>query len=247
MSATTRSFAAIALVALLAGCGDDSPQSSADAGDGNAQTPVRSSSSGSAEAAQQDAEPIDVAALEAKGYAIGDIVLGDPNAPVTMIEYASLTCPACKAFHSETLPAIKRDYINTGKLKLVLRELHGHRIGLDASALARCAGPDRFYAFLDVLFSRQNNYRTQDRAENLAELARIGKLGGLSKEKVEACLSDTNYLNKLYQDSVANVEKDQVPATPYLIIQPGPDQETIRGAAPAEQLSAAIDAFLPAE
>ena len=234
----SRGLAAVFLLAALAACGEEGDVSRT-----ASSTPVEASSgAGTAQAAPV----IDREALEAKGYAIGDVVLGDPKAPVTLIEYASLTCPACKAFHSNTLPSIKRDYINTGKVKLIIRELHGARIGLYGAALARCAGPDRYYAFVDVLFSRQDNYRTQDPAANIAELRRIGKLGGLSPEKIDACLNDNVYLNALYQDSIANLEKDDVPATPYLIVQPGDGQKTFRGAIDAATLGEALDGFVAA-
>ena len=237
MIAPFRGLAALILLAALAACGDEggaTPKA--------ASTPTKATKISNTDA--DDAPPIDREALKAKGYAIGDVVLGDADAPVTIIEYASLTCPACAAFHKNTLPSLKRDYINKGKVKLIIRELHGARIGLYASALARCSGPDRYYAFMDVLFRRQDNFRTQDSAENVAELRRIGKLGSLTDEKIDACLNDNLYLNALYRDTLANIEKDEPPATPYLIIQPGDGQKTFRGAVGPEQLGEAIDSFL---
>lgn len=233
-----RSLAVAAIAILLTACGDEGGSSKATADESSSKPPAQNAS-------ESAPEPrVDVEALTAKGYVIGDVTLGDASAPVTIIEYASLTCPACKAFHEGTLPTFKKEYIETGKVKLIMRELHGAEIGLQAAALARCDGPDRFYAFLDVLFSRQDNYRTQDPAANVAELKRIGKIGGLSAERIDACLTDTGYLTALYQESVRNIEKDKVPATPYLIIQPGPDEKTVRGAMGSEALAEIVDGFL---
>ncbi|MEL6980271.1 MAG: thioredoxin domain-containing protein [Pseudomonadota bacterium] len=245
--------AAAALIIGLAACGQDQ---SADAGGVDAATEAASAAvanaaeatvaATSADGAEETAEGAASAdaALADKGYALGDVVLGSPDAPVTMIEYASLTCPACQAFHELTVPTLKKEYIETGKLKLIVRELHGARIGLDATAVARCGGADKYHAFLDLMFSRQENYLTQDRAANLEELRRIGKVGGLSAERIEQCLTDEAYLNELFRFSRENVEADEVPATPYLILQPGPDQQTIRGAVGPDELSDTIDALI---
>ena len=236
MQAPRRGLAALALLAILAACGEESD---------NPLNAASSSVANAAESGSADAAPaIDVEELKAKGYAIGDVVLGEADAPVTLVEYASLTCPACRAFHSNTLPAIKKNYVNTGKVKVIVREVHGARIGLYAAALARCAGPDRYHAFLDVLFQRQPNYITQDPDANIAELRRIGKIGGLSTEQVEACLNDNVYLNAIYRESLRNLEVDEVPATPFLILQPGEGQKTFRGAVGADQLGEAIDELI---
>ncbi|MEM9725199.1 MAG: thioredoxin domain-containing protein [Pseudomonadota bacterium] len=230
---------ALALAAALAACSSEQPGSGASASDsGAASTPVATQAQ--AQAAASNA--VDFEALEAKGYAIGDIMLGDPDAPVTLIEYASLTCPACKDFHDNTLPAVKRDYIDSGKVKMVVREMYRFRIGLYAAAIARCAGPDKYHAFLNVIFDRQDNFRTQDERANLEELRRIGKIGGLSPEAIDACLTDNAYLNALLQQNAEAIEADGVQATPWLIVEaPGGEREVIRGAAGASQLGTAID------
>lgn len=258
----TRPMMAAAMAALLVGlaaCSESdsagvqaesetaAPASAAETASAGAETGAVSAAAAAAaqEASSQAVTTGDVdEALADKGYALGDIVLGSPDAPVTMIEYASLTCPACQAFHERTVPTLKQEYIDTGKLKLIVRELHGARIGLDATAIARCDGADKYHPFLNLLFSRQENYLTQSRSANLEELRRIGKVGGLSTERIEQCLTDEAYLNEIYQFSREHVERDQVPATPFLILQPGPDQQTIRGAVGAEELSEMIDGLL---
>lgn len=240
VGAMRRGGLAVALIALVAACGEDAsntPQAAEPAATPQAMAQT------DATTATEIADAGDVEVTE-EGYALGDIVLGDPDAPVMMIEYASLTCPHCATFHRSTLPSIKENYIDTGKVKLVIRELHGHRIGLYAAALARCAGPDKYYAFMDVLFARQEAFLTQDDAANMAELRRVGKLGGLSNEEVEACFNNEDYLRTLLSTSQANLDADQVPATPYLIIQPGPEQQTVRGSVGPAELGAMLDTAL---
>src|SRR5689334_24538334 len=87
-----------------------------------------------------------------------DHVLGKAEAPVTIFEYASLTCPHCAAFDQETLPKIKENWIDTGKAKLVFRDYPLDQAALKAAMLARCAPPDRFYGFIDVLFQSQTSW-----------------------------------------------------------------------------------------
>ena len=84
--------------------------------------------------------------------ALKDRILGDPNAPITMIEYSSLTCSHCRKFHAEILPKIKKNYIDTGKLKLIYRDFPFDQLGLLATVMARCAPPKRYFGFIDVLF-----------------------------------------------------------------------------------------------
>jgi hypothetical protein len=84
-----------------------------------------------------------------------DFIFGKETAPVTLVEYASLTCPHCAQFHQNTLPAIKKEYIETGKVKLVYRDFPLDQLALSGSMIARCAGRDRYYAFIDVMFAQQ--------------------------------------------------------------------------------------------
>lgn len=179
--------------------------------------------------------------LVAAGYAIGDIPLGSPDAPVTVIEYVSLTCPHCRTFHEGPYPEIKERYVDTGQVRFIVRELYGDRAGLFASAIARCAGPDRFHAFLDVIFERQPVWATSATFEDLlSELRGIGRLGGLSDARIDECLNDEDYLRALFSTAQEHLARDEVPATPYFLI----NGEPIRGAASLEQMSAALDEAL---
>ena len=122
-----------------------------------------------------------------------EMVLGDPNAPVTIIEYSSLTCPHCASFHINTLPQVKERYIDTGEARLFYRDFPFDRASLLAAAIARCAGRERFFVFLDVLFRTQDAWsRDPDPAK---ALAKVGRLGGLSNEAIDACFADQALLD----------------------------------------------------
>ena len=119
---------------------------------------------------------------------VGEVFLGDPNAPVTIIEYASLTCPHCAAFHKETLPGLKARYIDTGKVKLSFRDFPLDENAVRASMLAHCAGPERYYRFLDVFFAQQASWAGA--RDPVAALKQLAKLGGMSEEAATTCLAD---------------------------------------------------------
>src|SRR5689334_23792973 len=111
-----------------------------------------------------------------------DHVLGKADAPVTIIEYASLTCPHCAAFDRETLPKLKEKWIDTGKAKLVYRNFPFDKPALQAAMIAACAPSDRYFNFIDVLFQQQQQWATAQ--DPVAALTRIAKLGGLSDAQV---------------------------------------------------------------
>src|ERR1700746_1448533 len=118
-----------------------------------------------------------------------DRILGNPEAPITIVEYASLTCPHCAHFANEVLPELKKKWIDSGKAKLVLRDFPLDEPALRAAMIARCAPPDRFYAYVDTLFAAQDKWvMARDYRE---ALARLVKLGGMSQDEFDNCLKNT--------------------------------------------------------
>ncbi len=170
---------------------------------------------------------------------LSERVLGDPDAPITILEYSSLTCPHCATFHAQTLPELKKQYIDTGKAKLMFRDFPFDAVGLRASMLARCSNPDRYFGFLDVLFKSQDKWaRAQD---PLKALAQTGKLAGVGQEQFDACMANETLINKLLERRMEAEQKYQVNSTPSFIISKGDVTERVEGAQPLEVFARAID------
>lgn len=179
------------------------------------------------------------ASAQDKEWASGTLVMGDPNAPVTMVEYASMTCPHCAAFHTGVLKDIKEKYIDTGKVKLEFREFPFDALGLRAAMLARCAGPNRVFGMLDVLFKQQLVWaRSQD---PMAELSRLGRLGGVSQSRFDACMQDQELADAVLANRLEGQEKMQVDSTPTFFI----NGDKINGTQALEVYEEAIEKHLP--
>jgi protein-disulfide isomerase len=145
-----------------------------------------------------------------------DRILGKPDAPITIIEYASLTCPHCAHFTNEILPELKKKWIDTGKAKLVLRDFPLDEPALRAAMIARCAPPDRFYAYVDTFFATQDKWvMAKDYRE---ALARIVKLGGMSQDEFDNCLKNTNLENKIVEGRLVASKELDVNSTPTFFI-----------------------------
>lgn len=145
-----------------------------------------------------------------------DRILGDPNAPIEIVEYSSLTCPHCRQFHIDILPELKKNYLDTGRAKLVYRDFPFDQLGLMAAILARCAPPSRYFQFLDVLFQNQEKW-TRD-ADPVKALARIGTLGGLSETDFKACTNNQAIVDGVLQSRLEAGNRYEVNSTPSFII-----------------------------
>ena len=180
-----------------------------------------------------------VAQAAEKNDPLSERVLGDPNAPITILEYSSLTCPHCASFHANTLPQLKKDFIDTGKVKLVFRDFPFDRAALQASMLARCSNPERYFGFLDVLFKSQNKWAgASDPAQALAQ---TGKLAGVGDQQFKECLANEALANKLIERRLEAEQKYQVQSTPTFVIMRGDTVEKIVGAQPIAEFARVID------
>jgi len=169
-----------------------------------------------------------------------DMVLGSPDAKVTIVEYASLTCPHCATFHVNTVPALKAEYIDKGLVKLIYRDFPLDGLALRAAMMAQCAGPDRYFGFLDLLFSRQQAWTTNK--DPLAGLAAIGKMGGMSEEQFQACMNDKSIEQAVLSDALEGDKTYAVRATPTIFI------DGLRyGGMSIEQMRAVLDPILAAK
>jgi len=142
--------------------------------------------------------------------------LGDAKAPVTVVEYASLTCPHCADFANNTFPAFKQKYIDTGKVHYIYRDFPFDQAGLRAAMMVRCAGPERFFGLLEILFKSQTSWAAA--ADPIAELAKIGRLAGLSKEEFDACMGDKALMDGILKGEMEAQDKLKVEATPTFIV-----------------------------
>jgi len=169
--------------------------------------------------------------------ALPDLVLGKADAPVTIIEYASMTCPHCANFHKTTYPALKSKYIETGKVRFIFREFPLDDLAVTASMLARCAGAEKSMALIDVLFASQDKWATRD---PIPALLQIAKQAGFTQASFDTCLKD----QKLYNDILAVRERGskefKVESTPTLFV----NGKLQKGGATIEELDKLIQPLL---
>ena len=144
-----------------------------------------------------------------------DHVLGDPNAPITLIEYASLTCLHCAHFDTEILPELKKKWIDTGKVKLVYRDFPLDQVAAKAAQIAECAAKDRYFGVIDLIFAGQRTWAAA--ADPIAELAKPLRIAGLGEAEIKACLANEAMSNAVISDYKSG-EALGVNSTPTLII-----------------------------
>jgi protein-disulfide isomerase len=167
-----------------------------------------------------------------------EMVVGDANAPVTMIEYASLGCPHCANFHFNTYPEIKKNYIDTGKVKLVYRDFPLGRPALAAALIARCSGSQRYFGMVEVFFRSQKQW---SHAQNpLDELKKTARFGGMSSSDVDACLSNQAILDHIQDLARTGQSEHKIQATPSFVI----GGETISGGLPYADMKVYLDKAL---
>ncbi|MEE4187795.1 MAG: DsbA family protein [Roseobacter sp.] len=149
-----------------------------------------------------------------------EMAIGNPDAPVTVIEYASYTCPHCARFHEGPFKQLKADYIDTGKINFVYREVYFDRFGLWASMIARCAGSrEAFFGMSDLIYQGQSEWaRAGDNAAIIDELRKIGLLAGLDADAMEACLQDADKAETLMAWYQQNATADGIESTPSFVI-----------------------------
>ncbi len=171
--------------------------------------------------ARAPSSPPPVAAVSAPNKAAlesvqaGDHVLGDPKAPITVIEYASLTCSHCAQFHTQILPEIKKKWIDTGKVKLVYRDFPLDQVAAKAAQIAECAGNDRYFGVLDIIFRGQPQWLAS--SDPLTELAKPLRIAGMGENEIKACLANEAMSNAVINDYKAG-EQMGVNSTPTLFI-----------------------------
>lgn len=151
--------------------------------------------------------------------AVKEMMIGNPDAPVTIIEYASFTCPHCAAFHKGAFKELKAEYIDTGKINFIYREVYFDRFGLWASIVARCGGAEKFFGISDLIYKGQAEWtRAGEPAAIADELGKIGRLAGIDGDTLDACFKDAETAEALVAWEAKNREADAIQSTPSFLI-----------------------------
>lgn len=168
-----------------------------------------------------------------------DQVLGSDTAPITMIEYASLTCPHCAHFHKDILPQIKANYIDKGLVRLVYRDFPLDGAALRAAVLAHCVPRDRYFAMIEVLFRSQDDWAHA--ADPLKPLSQIARTAGMDQQTIDACMADEAAKNKIVERAQEASKIFNIESTPSFII----NGQKRSGAEPYEEFDKTLKALLP--
>lgn len=163
--------------------------------------------------AQTTAADVDVSSIQ-------EMIMGSEDAPITVVEYASYTCPHCASFHANAFKELKANYIDTGKVKFVYREVYFDRPGLWASMIARCgANTQRFFGVSDILYTSQREWTgSGDAAAIAGSLRTIGLSAGLTADDVDACMQDAEKAQNLVGWFQKNADADDISSTPSFVI-----------------------------
>ena len=183
----------------------------------------------------------DLQAELAKPGPDGDVALGSDKAPVTIIEYASMTCPHCAHFSETTFPELKKRYIDTGKVRFIFREFPFDPVAAAGFMLARCAGKDRYMAVVETLFAKQGEWAL-DKAHARAPLENIAKQLGFTDETFKQCLTNQKVLDGIEDVRNRAVQKLGVNSTPTFFV----NGKKLTGDVPLDTLAKEIDPYLKA-
>lgn len=167
-----------------------------------------------------------------------EMVLGDPDAPVTIVEYASLTCVHCASFHNNTYPVLKEKYIDTGKVRFIFREFPLDNVAAAGFMLARCAEGSSYFPIVEAFFEQQQSlFNTQD---PLGWITNFARQAGYTQESMEACLTNQELLTAIQEVKQRGSEKFRVQSTPTLFI----NGEMVPGALTVDELEQRLQPLL---
>ena len=147
-----------------------------------------------------------------------DLVIGDKNAPITIIEYASLSCSHCANFHKNTLPDIKKEYVDTGKVRFVFRNFPYDPPSLIGSVILKCVPKDVRYDYMNALFLLRKSWVISDNAKSTQELYKIMQSGGMSKEDFNNCLERDDLANQIIKGRIDVQNEFNIQSTPSFLI-----------------------------
>ena len=147
-----------------------------------------------------------------------DFYIGSPDAPVTIIEYASMSCSHCADFHNNTLDDLKSEYIDTGKVRFVFRDFPFNYPALAGSMIVGCVPQDVKYQYMNALYKLQNNWIRREHSDTRKELYKIMQSGGMKQEEFDLCLSNIDLENDILEGVMSAQREFNIRSTPSFII-----------------------------
>ena len=147
-----------------------------------------------------------------------DFIIGNVNAPITIIEYASMSCSHCANFHNNTLPDLKKEYIDTGKVRYVFRDFPYNYPALLGSMVMRCTPSEVRYDYMNALYKLQKKWVVRENVVTRQELYKIMQSGGMSKEDFDACINNVDLENKILEEVIAAQSEFNIQSTPSFLI-----------------------------
>ena len=147
-----------------------------------------------------------------------DFIIGDENAPITIIEYASMSCSHCADFHTKTLPDLKTEFIDTGKVRMVFRDYPFNYPALLGSMMMRCIPGDVRYDYMNALYQLQPNWVNRDPKITKKELYKIMQSGGMTKDEFDTCYGDLDNENLILEGVMAAQKDFNIKSTPSFVI-----------------------------
>tara|TARA_B110000263_G_scaffold83241_1_gene72850 strand:+ start:309 stop:917 length:609 start_codon:yes stop_codon:yes gene_type:complete len=147
-----------------------------------------------------------------------DFVIGDESAPITIIEYASLSCSHCADFHTNTLETLKKEYIDSGKVRFAFRDFPFNYPALLGSMVLRCIPEDVRYDYMNALFQLQTNWVDKESTKTTQELFKIMQSGGMTKEEFDTCITNVDLENKILQGVIGAQSEFNIQTTPSFLV-----------------------------
>jgi len=154
----------------------------------------------------------------------GSFTIGNPDAPITILEFSSLSCPHCASFHAGALPDIKKDYVDTGKVKFVFRDFPLNGSAVSASLLLKCVPLNERYDFMEMLFNQQSDWAFDGNYQT--KLKQYAALIGIGTDKAESCMNDSATEKAMFDTMREGNSTHEITSTPTFVIQPGDEKLT---------------------
>ncbi len=185
--------------------------------------------------------PFFVAGAVAQQVTPPEVIIGADDAPVTVIEYMSLTCPHCANFHNDVLPDVMETYVDTGKVRMIFRDFPLDGAGFRAAVVTHCmaeAGAKRYYGFVQILFQQQHRWATA--RDPMAEVAKLARIGGMNQQSFDTCLANEALSSGVLMSRQQGEGEFNIQSTPSFVI----NGRVVAGGMSFEEFSRAVDPLI---